>query len=668
MHLGYWWVRQKERDHLEDHDVGRWIILRWILERQDGMLQSALVWLRIGSSYYGASYLPYVCLQEQEHNNTGVKAVAEPRISTVELNILTLTNKTEPALFNNETETNLTKIEPEIIFVNNIDNERSDTENLMESVLNKTQTGGKEILVLVPQDCNKTEWNQSDAQIRQQQTAVNVQETHKYKNNISNTQELNMADHHRNGLHKNEKTMSEGMMEDMETVSLESSKNINRMSTNDLHQDDKEPEPDMSHTLSPLIERNDGTIPIRVILHSPHEHHHENGIVSEHEYIVLQTGNPAYHGHLEKTQIPGQEAPGMAEKGLDTTEADKQKSHRKIKGRKNHVKLKISTQEIRNTTESHEERSAEKVYHNQQKGWKKHNSEEATDTHEDETSTEDIRKHGNHQNSIKPSHNNTIHIHKGKGRHFHKPGQFYKKHKLIKTAAAENINETVSKELTMKDKQPNALAAEGRNETSGGVIIKSKNQKNSSADITKKDEIHRRRPAGKKTKYQHHRTSVNEKLNGNRNDNTSTLNVSSAQYPPIPLSTVRHKAHTPIGEHNVDDDFNGNDDSREENPTEFTSKQGDTPKAENLRILSINIKNSTDISADELNSSKQITECSGIHNEGHVKASDLRKPNAGHVTDEPNSSSREDSSDSEAQGENIIKHYSKLLKWIDYPL
>jgi hypothetical protein len=31
MHIGYWWERQKERDHLED--VGGWTILKWILER-----------------------------------------------------------------------------------------------------------------------------------------------------------------------------------------------------------------------------------------------------------------------------------------------------------------------------------------------------------------------------------------------------------------------------------------------------------------------------------------------------------------------------------------------------------------------------------------------------------------------------------------------------------
>jgi hypothetical protein len=33
MHVGYWWESQKERDHYEDQDVGGWIILKWILER-----------------------------------------------------------------------------------------------------------------------------------------------------------------------------------------------------------------------------------------------------------------------------------------------------------------------------------------------------------------------------------------------------------------------------------------------------------------------------------------------------------------------------------------------------------------------------------------------------------------------------------------------------------
>lgn len=625
----------------------------------------------------------HLFLQEQE--NTDPRAVAET-ISTAELNILTLfnetgittINETETGNFNNETETNITKTQSEIMLVNNTGSERSDSENLMESMLNKTQTKSKEISMLVSQDCNKTEWNQSDMQIRQQQqSSVDAKESHKYKNNISNTQELNMTDHHRNRLHKDGKILSEDMVERMEpqqlqniSVPADSYQNIHKLNSSDIDQNDKVHETDyLSHTLSPLIERNDGTIPIRVILRFPHEHRRENGIVSEHEYIVLQTGNPAYHGHLEKTQITGKETPDKDDKGPSTAEADKQTLNRKHEGKKIHIKLKIPTSEgIRNTTERHEEESVEKVYHHN-KGWKKHKSKEAADSHESETSTEisqDIRKHGKNQNRFKPSHNNTIYLHRGKGRHFHKPGQFHKKHKLIQIVVPDNTNGTVSI-ITSKNKQhkqPHVTAEDGRNETSEGVTIKSNNRKNSSADTIKKDEVHRKRPAGKKTKYQHHRTSENEKLNGN----TSTLNVSSAPQTLIPLSTVWHKAHIPIGEHTVDDDLNDFDDSREEQPTEFKPKQDDTPKAEKLRMYTISNTNGTDISIDKENGSKQNTQCSNNHTEGSVKVDDIRKPNAGHVIDEPTASSREDSSDSETQGENIIKHYSKLLKWIDFPL
>jgi hypothetical protein len=49
-HIGYWWESQMERDHWEDQDVGGWTILKWILERQDGMVWVRLIWLRIVTS------------------------------------------------------------------------------------------------------------------------------------------------------------------------------------------------------------------------------------------------------------------------------------------------------------------------------------------------------------------------------------------------------------------------------------------------------------------------------------------------------------------------------------------------------------------------------------------------------------------------------------------
>jgi hypothetical protein len=37
MHIVRWWESQKIRDHWEDKEVSGWIILKWILERCDGM-------------------------------------------------------------------------------------------------------------------------------------------------------------------------------------------------------------------------------------------------------------------------------------------------------------------------------------------------------------------------------------------------------------------------------------------------------------------------------------------------------------------------------------------------------------------------------------------------------------------------------------------------------
>jgi hypothetical protein len=50
MHIGYWWEIHKERDHWEVQDVGGWTVLKWILEKYDGMIWIESIWLRIGSN------------------------------------------------------------------------------------------------------------------------------------------------------------------------------------------------------------------------------------------------------------------------------------------------------------------------------------------------------------------------------------------------------------------------------------------------------------------------------------------------------------------------------------------------------------------------------------------------------------------------------------------
>jgi hypothetical protein len=50
MHARFWWKSQMERDHKEDLDVGRRKILKWILEKEYGLVRTGLILLRMGTS------------------------------------------------------------------------------------------------------------------------------------------------------------------------------------------------------------------------------------------------------------------------------------------------------------------------------------------------------------------------------------------------------------------------------------------------------------------------------------------------------------------------------------------------------------------------------------------------------------------------------------------
>jgi hypothetical protein len=47
--VGFWWESQKQRDYLEDPEVGVFITVTWILEREDAVVWTGLIWLRIGT-------------------------------------------------------------------------------------------------------------------------------------------------------------------------------------------------------------------------------------------------------------------------------------------------------------------------------------------------------------------------------------------------------------------------------------------------------------------------------------------------------------------------------------------------------------------------------------------------------------------------------------------
>jgi len=48
MHAKFWSENLKGRDHLED--IGRKIILEWIVGKQGGKVWTGSIWLRVGTS------------------------------------------------------------------------------------------------------------------------------------------------------------------------------------------------------------------------------------------------------------------------------------------------------------------------------------------------------------------------------------------------------------------------------------------------------------------------------------------------------------------------------------------------------------------------------------------------------------------------------------------
>jgi hypothetical protein len=48
MRLEYYWEIQEERDHCEDCDVSRQMLLKWILQGECVVVWAELIWFKIG--------------------------------------------------------------------------------------------------------------------------------------------------------------------------------------------------------------------------------------------------------------------------------------------------------------------------------------------------------------------------------------------------------------------------------------------------------------------------------------------------------------------------------------------------------------------------------------------------------------------------------------------
>lgn len=68
MHVGFWWENLKEIRHLEDLEVSGRIILKWIINKYDGMTFIGYIWLRIetmdGFCWHGNEPLGFIKRRE----------------------------------------------------------------------------------------------------------------------------------------------------------------------------------------------------------------------------------------------------------------------------------------------------------------------------------------------------------------------------------------------------------------------------------------------------------------------------------------------------------------------------------------------------------------------------------------------------------------------------
>ncbi|KAJ9580612.1 hypothetical protein L9F63_024227 [Diploptera punctata] len=196
--------------------------------------------------------------------------------------------------------------------------------------------------------------------------------------NTQNTEDLLQYDSSQENLVNNEKTEQKSMDSSVTEQTLD---NTFKNNLQDISLEENE----LDATLSPLEGKKDGNVPIRVIMHSPHSHI-RNGTVTKYEYLVLQTGNPQYHGHVESEENQDLVVPE------DVKKIHLSQKSKKLTGKKYHSTKPIKSDEKGKiaghaTVEDHKH----KGYKNHKK-IKQNESEEIKDKKSNEESSE-IKNH-----------------------------------------------------------------------------------------------------------------------------------------------------------------------------------------------------------------------------------------------------------------------------------